>query len=67
MARVGKSALENQTCFLVRRGRQAVRTTASDICLKLDRPKGVWGRHGAESRVDRCRTEDEAGKGLQSL
>lgn len=47
-----------------RRGRQVVRIAASDICLNVDRPKDVWGRYEAESRVDRHRTEEEVGKGL---
>lgn len=47
-----------------RRGRQVVRIAESDICLNVDRPKGIWSRYETENRVDRHRTEEEVGKGL---
>lgn len=62
VAKAGKSALENQFHFQGdKEGRQAGSTVAT--CLKVDRPRGAWGRKWGREH----RTGEEVERGLQSL
>lgn len=61
VAKVGEFAPENQFHFQGdKEGRQAGRTVAT--CLKVDRPRGAWGRKWGREH----RTGEEVERGLQS-